>query len=85
MGFASRNPGSGAAVGFAASVIVSPMRESATRLIPAVRKPTWPVASSSTCTICGEKTPTCWTSKTLPFDMSRIFMPGATRPSITRT
>jgi len=62
MGLASRNPGSGAAAGAAASVMVSPTRESATRLIPAVRKPTWPADSSSTRTIRGVKTPTCWTS-----------------------
>ena len=85
MDLASRNPESGTAVGFWASVIVSPMRESATRLIPAVRNPTWPAVSSSTCTICGVKTPTCWTSKDFPFDISRILVPGATRPSMMRT
>src|SRR5215470_5585606 len=54
--------GHGRAVGWSTSVIVSPILASATRLMEAVRNPTWPALSSSTWRMSGAKTPTCCTS-----------------------
>ena len=63
MDLASRNPESGTAVGLGLGDRLADARVG-DPLDPAVRNPTWPAVSSSTCTICGVKTPTCWTSKT---------------------
>ena len=84
IGFSSRNPGNGLAVGRRASVRVSPIWASPTRLMPAMTKPTSPTPSASVSTGLGENTPTCSISHSWPWAISRVFMPGRITPSSTR-
>ncbi len=65
--------------------MVSPISQSATDLIEAVRKPISPGPSAARSVILGVKTPTRSIWWVAPVAIMRIFMPALSRPSMTRT
>src|SRR6266481_2439808 len=85
MGFTGRKPGSGAAAGRSASVIVSPILVSPTSLMAAMRMPPSPGPSAATSTARGASTPTRVTRNSFPVAIMRMRRPFASRPSKTRT
>src|SRR5438552_899032 len=72
MGFTGRKPGSGAAAGRSASVIVSPILVSPTSLMAAMRMPTSPGPSAATSTARGASTPTRVTRNSFPVAILRL-------------
>ena len=66
-------------------MIVSPSFASATRLMPAVMKPTSPTPSSSSGVAFGVKAPTSSIRYSWPRAMKRTLIPFRSTPSITRT
>ena len=74
-----------AGAGRRSSVMVSPIWQSATSLMPAVMKPTSPGPSAGSFSCLGVKTPTWSTSWAAPVDIMRTFIPALSTPFFTRT
>src|SRR5471032_1638862 len=84
-GWTSLKPGSGAAAGRLASVMVSPTLATFNSLMPAITKPTCPADSACSDTERGANTPTSSTSCTESVAIKRILSFGFSVPLTTRT